>query len=109
MGWKQCKRPFYPDDLKIREAFEALFSARSAPKGMALFSRTTADLGSKIFLLTPDAANHSDALPGEWSDAGDPHEHGWSLLVGAVDTFKLFGLRPARYQPYRNHVDGAYP
>jgi hypothetical protein len=92
MGWKQCTTAL-PDDLAIQDSFEALFFALGAPLGMALFSRTTDDFKNEIFLLTPDAAKHSGALPGEWADAGDPSEHGWSLLVGGDDPLKRFGLQ----------------
>jgi hypothetical protein len=92
MGWKQCTTAF-PGDLGIQEAFETLFFALGAPLGMALFSRTTEDFKNEIFLLTPDAAKHSDLLPGEWADAGDPSEHGWSLLVGGDDPLNRFGLQ----------------
>jgi len=74
MGWKQCTTPF-PGDFKVREMFDVLFVALGAPEGVALFSRTTADSKKTIFLLTPDAAKHSDTLPGKWTDAGDPSEH----------------------------------
>jgi hypothetical protein len=92
IGWKQCTTPF-PGDFKVREMFDVLFVALGAPEGVALFSRTTADSKNTIFLLTPDAAKHSDTLPGKWTDAGDPSEHGWSLLVGGNDPHKRFGLR----------------
>lgn len=93
MGWKQCATAFPGDFEGIQDRFTTLFMALGAPKTMALFSRTSKDFEQEIFLLTPDAAQHSNALRGEWTDVEDPTEHGWSLLVGNGDPFTMFGLK----------------
>jgi hypothetical protein len=93
MGWKQCTTPFPGDCDGIQKPFEAVFEALHAPPSVALFCRTTHDFQHEIFLLTPDAARHFSAFPGEWIDADDPTAHGWRLLVGHADAFENFGLR----------------
>jgi hypothetical protein len=100
-GWKQCTTKF-PGDPRIPDEFETLFTAHGAPEVMALFARTSDDFKNKIFLLSPDAAKYSAALPGEWVDAGDPTEHEWSLVVSRGDLFKRFGLRSPSWPPRPN-------
>ena len=91
MGWKQRIAAFPCDYNEIQAPFEKLFILLGCPPGMALFNRR--DRKNDIYLLTPEAAEHSAALGGKWVDAGDPTEHGWSLAVGHQAAPERFGLR----------------
>ncbi len=91
-GWLQCIEPF-PGNDQIFERFEALFTGTGAPKDCALFARNSDDMREHIYLLTPAATKWVNALPGEWTDAGDPREYGWSGLIMHADAFERFGLK----------------
>src|SRR5215510_16199799 len=91
MGWKQRTTSFPCAFNEIQGPFEKLFILLGGSPGMALFNRR--DGKNDIYLLTPEAAEHSAALGGEWVDAADPTEHGWSLAVGHQAAPERFGLR----------------
>lgn len=63
-----------------------------APADCALFSRTSDDFESEIFLLSPSAAKWADALGGVWVDAPEALQHRWSILVAAGDVQKVLGI-----------------
>jgi len=89
--WLQCVTAF-PGDCTIQDKFDLLFMAERKPRECALFCRTTKDFTSEIFLLTPGAGKYAKLLPGDWDDAGDPREYGWTLLVGHAGAHEDFGL-----------------
>ncbi len=91
--WKQCITP-YPGDFEgIQDRFELLFTALGGPKEMALFSRTTDDRKHEIFLLSPAAAHLGEHLNGDWTDATDALDHGWTVLVANGDAYEMFCIR----------------
>ena len=93
MDWKQ-KTVSYPGDIDgIEKPFGRLFEAKQKPADYALFTRTSLDGNSEIYLLTPAAATEAEAIgAGPWEPAEDPTLFGWGLLVGAEDAFSRFGL-----------------
>jgi len=98
MGWKQCVLPFNADLTPVHERLYALVLAKAADTGdverrIAIFIRDE-DFERIILLLSPDAAEFSDMLPGEWTDA-DPggHRYGWTVLYSNGAVPADFGLR----------------
>lgn len=82
MAWMTCALPFPGTDTGLQDRFEAIFMALQAPRGAALFGRTTEDFASEIFLISPRAA----AIPAvrslaEWAEEPNPFVYRWSGLV----------------------------
>jgi hypothetical protein len=94
-SWKQCVTVFPGDFDGIQDPFEAIFIGHGPPHDWALFCRNTRDSKNVVFLLTPSASEVSPSLRGKWTDASDPTQYEWSLLVGRDNAFRRFGLPPA--------------
>jgi hypothetical protein len=89
MGWLQKVTP-YPGDIDgVQRPFERLYEERGRPDDFAMFTRSSIDGNSEIYLVTPAAA---DAVGSGWEPAEDPSTFGWGLLVGPADAFERFGL-----------------
>ena len=96
MDWLQKAVP-YPGDIDgVEKRFEQLFKEGGAPADHALFTRTSIDGNSEIYLLTPAAAAWAPRIGGGWTPAEDPNRFGWGLLVGADDAFRRFGLNETK-------------
>lgn len=96
VGWKQAATPFPGDYRGIQEPFERAFLAAGGPADAALFARTSADMKSEIFLVSPAAATFIRTMAGDWTDAVNPSLFGWSLLVGSGNPYERLGVRPPR-------------
>lgn len=90
--WKQRVTKF-PGDWSIQDRFADLMIATNASADFALFSRTSEDFESEIFLLSPAAAVWADRLGGEWVDAPDALEHKWKVAAASTNTEEHFGIK----------------
>lgn len=98
MTWKQTTIPRYSDPKAFQEALYAVAMAQAKTgqvidTEIALFCRDDEEADNTVLLLSPHAAQFTNLLEGEWTDAGDPREHGWSLLYSAGAGHKDFGLK----------------
>jgi hypothetical protein len=90
-NWLEAVFPF-PGSPRAVDRFSHLWRAQGCPAELALFGRITAGYGQQVYLLTPGAACLAAALPGSWTDAGDPTALGRSLQVGRCEARLVFGL-----------------
>lgn len=95
-GWKQAVTPFPGDFAGIQDPFDQAFMAAGAPLDAALFSRTSSDTKSEIFLVSPAAVPFIRMMAGDWTEALNPSLFGWTLLVGSGNPHERLGIRSPR-------------
>lgn len=97
MTWKQCTVPFGADVHPLQEALFTLSLARARSEGrvtpnLALFTRDE-EFKRTVLLLSPEAGEHSHALPGSWEEAVNIHDYGWAVLYSSGVQPPDLGLR----------------
>ncbi|MFZ2100125.1 MAG: hypothetical protein WAU86_06125 [Oricola sp.] len=65
-GFLECTVPYTSDHGDVERCFGRLFEQLGQPADMALLSRGTWNGDGVVFLRTPQAARHADAIAPRW-------------------------------------------